>query len=318
MCCIKKIAQNKKRQVLIFSAVGKCKKNDKKLTDILIEFTKEKNIDKYYKIISKKFKNLAKILDKENEINKIIINYLNKFISDGDRDYLISRGEYLTAYLMSLFLNIKFIPAEKLLFFKDENIDYKKTKKRLNYYIKRYKQIVTCGFYGVSNNKIKLLARGGGDITGAIFSKAINAKTYENYTDQDGIKQTNPTIVRNAKTIKKIGMKDCLVLTQCDANVLHCDVCQILEDTDIIVKVKNVLSPNKNYTTVDHKNHRCVFVCYKSMGDFCQIVVKTPSVDKLKKFYDSVNYLSNNYVYICTDKQNLPNFVRQIYLCIEK
>ncbi len=314
---VKKICKNKNRNIFVFSAVGKTNKNDIKLTDLLIEYTK-KHQKKILNKVCKKLNALCKLTNNKQKIDTQIFDFAQKFEFSGDSQYFISRGEYLTAKIMAKYLNLKFIPAEKLIYFKNGNIDYKKINKKLIYYLKKYNKIVTSGFYGVENKKVKLFSRGGGDVSGAVISKAICADIYENYTDQFGIKQVNPNIVKNSNTIKMLSMTDCKIFCECDANVLHKDVCKILLDTKVKIKVKNILSPLKNYTTIDHKNHSCMFVCYKALDDYCQIVVRTDSVDCLKKFYDSINYISKKFVYICTAVKHLRAMIKRIYFCIAK
>ena len=314
---IKNIIKLDDRKVFVFSAIGKINKNDEKLTDILISYTKTKNKNLIIKI-KQKLNYLCNLTGEKININYYINKYIKKFNNDNDSEYFISRGEYLTALIMSKYLNVKFIPAEKLIYLNNGDICYKKIKNKLNYYLKKYKKIVTCGFYGIDNKKIKLFERGGGDISGAIIAHSVNAVCYENFTDQNGIKEVNPQIVKNAKTIKYISFSDCSVFLSCDANVLHKEVCNILKDGDTIIKVKNILSPNKNFTTIDKRSHNCIFVCFKRLNDYCQIVVKTNSMDKLRCFYDSINYISKKYVYICTDVVHVNKMIKQIYFNIVK
>ena len=56
--------KNSKRQVFVFSGIGKSHKGDKKITDLLIEISQNKNVTKNKKIILNKFKKLQKILKK--------------------------------------------------------------------------------------------------------------------------------------------------------------------------------------------------------------------------------------------------------------
>ncbi len=314
---LKKLAKLESRCVFVFSAIGKIENDDEKLTDMLINYTIEKNED-----ILNKIKNKLQYLCKLTNVNTNICYYLKKYKEklekDKDSDYFISRGEYLTSKIISKYLNIKFIPAEDVIYLNNDEPNYEKIQKKLKYYLKKYKKIIIPGFYGIYNNKIKLFARGGGDISGAIIARALCAKCYENYTDQNGIKEVNPNFVKNAKTIKFMSIEDCHLFSSCDAKILHKDVCEILKNTNVVIKVKNIFSPYKNFTTIDHYNHSSSFVCYKTLGDYCQIVVRTNSVDKLKKFYECINYISKKYVYICTDINNAKSMIRQIYSNIAK
>ncbi len=77
-------------------------------------------------------------------------------------DYLVSRGEYLTARLMAEYLGYQFIDAKDLLFFDyDGKIDEEKTAQEITKAFKRYPKMVVPGFYGANPaGKEKLLGRG--------------------------------------------------------------------------------------------------------------------------------------------------------------
>ena len=308
---IKKISKNKNRKILVFSAFGKPFFDDKKLTDILFE----KNIEK-----TKIYLNyLCKLTKIKININMLIDSIYKTFSKNNSIEYLVSRGEYLTCLIMSKYLNIKFIPAEKIIFFDKLNLNYKKINNKIKYYLKKYHQIVVPGFYGINEQgDIKLLSRGGGDVTGAVLAKCTKANVYENYTDTSGIKMVNPSIIKNAKTIQKISYTDAMVMTNCDAKVLHQDVCNILENTNTKTIVKNIYKPNSLSTSIDNHKHSCQFVCFKQVCDYVQIVAKTNSVDCLKKFYDQINYLSFNYVYFCSSGDSYQKLIKGIYKAIEK
>ena len=307
---IKKIAKNKERKILVFSAFGKPFFDSKKLTDVLY--------DKDIKKAKTYLDYLCQIANVKLPTDKYINYIYNMYSKNNNIEYLVSRGEYLTCLVMSKYLKIKFIPAEKVIFFDGEEINYKKISKKIQYYLKKYDQIIIPGFYGVdTSGNIKLFSRGGGDITGGILAKCSGANVYENFTDTSGIKSVNPKILPQAKTINKISYTDALVMTNCDANVLHSDVCKILQDTNTKVEIKNIYNLNSKKTIIDKKNHNCQFVCFKQVGDYVQIVAKIDSVDKVKKFYDQINYLSNQYVYFCSNKFSYKNLIKGIYKSIE-
>lgn len=313
---IKKLSKNKKRKVFVFSAIGKVNSKDIKLTDVLIDICN--NINSFYEF-ENKIKYLCKITNIEINIKYYINKFKNEFKKNKNNDYLISRGEYITALIMSKYLNIKFIPAENIIYFKENKINYKNIQNKLKYYINKYNQIIIPGFYGVDENKkVVLFSRGGSDITGAIISKSYCFNIYENWTDVDGIKQVNPAIIKNTEQIKKISYTDVLVMTTCDANVLHKEVGTILQNTNIITKIKNIKNPKCLPTVIDKHNHRCQFICYKQTGDYVQLVLKIKSLDNIKKHYELINYLTNKYVYICCDKNNYINIIKQLYKALKK
>lgn len=269
---IKNLAKEDCRGVFIFSAIGKERKNDKKITDLLIEYTQE-NANK--KIIINKIKNkFNKLLIKTQlnlNINKKIDKIIKKYEANKDFDYLISRGEYLTAFIMGKYLNIPFVPAEKIIFFKNKKINFKKIKNKINFYLNKYKKMVIPGFYGVNqNNKIKLLSRGGSDVSGAIVARVLSPCIYENWTDVSGIKEVNPKFL-NSHTIAKMSYRQLKVITNCDARVVHGDCANILKKRGVVLKVKNILKPLSPYTEVTDCKTKAFFVCYKQKGDRCVI-----------------------------------------------
>lgn len=317
---IKNLAKNKNRQIFVFSAMGKCDDKDIKLTDLLIDMTKS---EQSFNLGMRKLKNKLKYLCNLAKIKININYYLRKiklnYLKTKNKEYLISRGEYLTSIIMSKYLKIKYVDAKKIIYFKNNEINYQKINEKTQYYLKKYKKFVTSGFYGIDENKkIILFPRGGGDITGAVLSKVTNAKIYENWTDTNGLKMVNPEIVLEGKQIKKISYKDADVMTSCDANVLHNDVCKILGNTKTITKIGNIFCPKVSPTILDNHNHKCNFVCYKKINDYVQVVVKTNSVDILRKFFDLINYINKSYVYLCTDNNNYKKIIRDIYKVIEK
>ncbi|MBR1890708.1 MAG: hypothetical protein IJ817_03390, partial [Clostridia bacterium] len=205
---IQKIAKSKDRCVFVFSAIGKTCFDDKKLTDLLINFYEEKNIEKkfdIYKKIYAKTSFLSKLTENKTEVSR----ELKSIWKSKDKSFVVSRGEYITTKIVSEYLKLPFVPAEKIIFFDNGKLDERKTTRKLNFFLKKHGRFCTCGFYGfdAGQKKVVLFERGGGDITGAIIAKLANAPVYENYTDVCGVKTINPKLIPDAKTIKKISYK---------------------------------------------------------------------------------------------------------------
>lgn len=287
--------QNDDRVIFVFSAIGKLNDKDIKLTDLLIEYDKRykkgKNADLIYDKIIQKFnflQNLTKTkFDIINEIKKSFIKY--KKIKD--KNFLISRGEYFTAKIMSHFLNIKFIPAEKCIFFNKNLLNYKKIQKKLKFYLKKYKKIVIPGFYCLTDNKkIKLFSRGGGDVTGAIIAKALNFSVYENWTDVVGVKEINPNLYKNAKQIEQMSYLDMFLMSCYDAKVIHKDCSKLLKCSNTLLKLKSIYDIYASPTYISSKNVKnCSFVVYKKRKDDYLVLVKCNNcLPIIKKFKDKI------------------------------
>ena len=103
-------------------------------------------------------------------------------------EYIVARGEWFTAHLMAEYLDLPFVDAaDVVVFHHDGNVDMERTAARLKDVMVRKGCFVLPGFYGATvDGQIKLFQRGGGDITGAILARCIDAGLYENWTDVSG------------------------------------------------------------------------------------------------------------------------------------
>lgn len=300
---IKLLSHDDRRQVFVFSAVGKEYDGDQKLTDILIDYCNGKQ--KELSLVKHKLQSLAKRTDVSINLNY----YLKKIKKSKDKNYIISRGEFITTKIISKFLNIKFIPAEKIIYFSKNNIDLIKIENKLKYYIKKYKQICTCGFYGrdEQTKKIVLFERGGGDTTGAVIAKAAGAAIYENYTDISGVKSANPEIVSCPQTIERIGYGDMGVLSQYGGSVLHKSVCDILEKTNIKTKIINIFNLDDKKTVIDKNNYFVQFIGFKKNNKKFEIIIKTKI--KLNNYFKKI---SDFYYFVC-DEDDYKERIRSLH-----
>ena len=267
---IKRISKNPNRRVFVFSAIGRIRKNDKKLTDLLIDYFDKRDYD-LLKKIEKRINYLCNIT-KERICTKKLINEIT---SSNDRNFVVSRGEYVTTKIMSKFLGLKFVPAEKVVMFDGDKVDYNSTEKRIKKYLQKHQKVCTCGYYGYDrrSKKIKLFSRGGGDTTGAILSKILGAKVYENYTDVCGVKEVNPKLFENAKTIKRISYADMETLSSYDCNVLHKSVCEILGGTKIKTKIINLFDIKGEKTEINNCHKKVNFFCFKKNKNKFEILL---------------------------------------------
>lgn len=203
------------RQVIVVSALGKRTSDDDKVTDLLylIYAYLQHHVDwtPLWKRICDRFIQvrdvLALQLPIEDELARIQKQLEDEKITE---DYLVSRGEYLTAQLMAEYLGYQFIDAKDLIFFDyDGKIDQEKTAQEITKAFKRYPKMVVPGFYGANPaGKEKLLGRGGSDITGAILAKMLQAESYENWTDVSGIMMADPRIIDHPKIIEEISFRE--------------------------------------------------------------------------------------------------------------
>ncbi len=305
------------RKIFVFSALGKNGENDIKVTDILInccnDFLQNKNVENYFYLLCKKFNNLKNNTNVNINVEKEIKKYFFELKNNKNVEYFISRGEYLTTKIMARFLKIKFIPAEKLIFFNKDKINYKKISKKTKEYLKKYKTFATCGFYGINQNKkIQLFSRGGGDITGAILSKCVNAQTYENWTDVDGVRDVNPNIVKTNKQLLFLSYDELNFMTKCDANVIHNNCVKILKNCNTQLCIGNIFNLQDKKSVVSNKKSNNNFIIFKRYGKTVVVYIKiNKNFDIAKKL--NLKPLTKNIFYIKTNTTNYKNIIKNIY-----
>ncbi|NYB76100.1 aspartate kinase [Sedimentibacter hydroxybenzoicus DSM 7310] len=244
------------RRFVVVSAPGKRFKEDNKITDLLylthahIKFSVPHA--PIFKIIEDRYNSIKEELhlniDLEKEFRIIKDNLDNKC----DEDYIVSRGEYLSALLLADYLNCDFIDAKDVIFFNyDGSVNNERTKEKLCEALQNSKRAVIPGFYGsYPDGSIKVFSRGGSDITGAIVAAFSGANVYENWTDVSGFLMADPRIVNNPKQIKKITYQELRELSYMGASVLHDEAIFPAREAGIPINIRNTNEPDNPGTII--------------------------------------------------------------------
>lgn len=254
---VKKIILAKEdRKVVVVSALGKRNSGDTKITDLLYILHAHLKYSVPYEdiwsLFSSRFIAVKNELNIEYSIEKdldLLLKELNKNIS---QDYLVSRGEYLTAKLMASYIGYTFVDARDVITFSyDGKIDDAETSEKVMAAFKKYGKIVVPGFYGAyPNQSIKLFSRGGSDVSGAILAKAISAEMYENWTDVSGVLAADPRIVKNPRPIPEITYSELRELSYMGANVLHEETVFPVQESNIPINILNTNEPTNSGTVI--------------------------------------------------------------------
>lgn len=234
-----------KRRVIVTSACGKSNQEDYKVTDLLylIDAHHQYKVryDSLFELIEKKYKQivceLGLSINIEDELAK-----MRQLLEDGClQDEWISKGEYLTAKLLAEYLDAEFVDAaDTILFHYDGTFDEEQMEKVLIPLLHQYKRIVIPGFYGsLPNRQIKVMSRGGSDITGSILASVLNAEIYENWTDVNGFMVADPRIIPSAYTIDTITYHELRGMSYMGANVLHDDAVFPVKQKNIPINIRN-------------------------------------------------------------------------------
>lgn len=256
------IESDSARRFVVVSASGREHKNDNKVTDLLylIEAHIKYSVDYHplFQLIEDRFLTMKRELNLtypiENDLEELK-QRLNKTIST---DYLVSRGEYLTAKLMAEYLGFPFLDAKDIIIFRyNGKIDFDATRLRLKEYIQKHDRFVMPGFYGaLPDGTIKIMSRGGSDITGSILADILDADMYENWTDVSGILMADPRIVSKPKRIDTITYSELRELSYMGASVLHEEAIFPVKEKNIPINILNTNHPEEGGTIILEKDDK--------------------------------------------------------------
>ena len=250
------------RKYVVVSAPGRRFETDNKITDVLyLCYThKEHNLpyDQLLQVVADRYTATAANLH-------IDLNVMGEFdtirknMAEGcSVDYIASRGEYLSAKCLALFMGWDFVDAEGLILFDNKGrLLVEETNEALKAELAKHENAVIPGFYGTfkETGKIKTFSRGGSDITGSLVARAAAADVYENWTDVSGFLMADPRIVKDPKPIHRISYKELRELSYMGASVLHEDAIHPVRIAGIPINIRNTNIPEDPGTiiTAEHE-----------------------------------------------------------------
>ena len=244
------------RRVVVVSAAGKRDKDDHKLTDLLYlchaHLTYGVSCDEIMLAIEKRFAEIRAALGLQFDVEGEMEQLRARLSRDTSVDELVSRGEYYTSRLMAEYLGFRFVDAADCIFFgMDGQIDRDKTDKAIAAALGQYGRILIPGFYGrLPTGKIKVMSRGGSDITGALAAAAVGADVYENWTDVSGILMADPRIVPDPRPIEKVTYAELRELAFMGASVMHEESILPVKEKGIALNIRNTNRPDDPGTLI--------------------------------------------------------------------
>lgn len=249
------ITADPERTVVVVSAAGKRFKEDHKITDLLylcyahLQYGVE--CFSIFEMIESRYRGICNELELSVDIEKELQNIRNQLTKDVKQDWLVSRGEYLSALLLADYLGYEMVDSADWLKFKfDGTVDQEQSYEKLKE-IAEDKCVVIPGFYGVlPDGTVRVLTRGGSDVTGALAAAALDADIYENWTDVSGILMADPRIVDNPNTISRITYNELRELSYMGADVLHEASIFPVREKDIPLNIRNTNDPDNPGTII--------------------------------------------------------------------
>ena len=253
------IQEDPARRIVIVSAAGKRSSSDHKLTDLLYlchaHLTYGVPGDNILQLIQDRFAEIRSDLGLQYDVESDFAALRSRLSRDTTADELVSRGEYFTARLMAEYLDYDFVDAADCVFFGfDGQLDLEKTYAAIKEAAAKGRGIVIPGFYGsLPSGKIRVMSRGGSDISGALAAAAVDADVYENWTDVSGILMADPRIVKDPAPIEYITYSELRELAFMGASVLHEDSVQPVKEKGIPLNIRNTNDPEHPGTMIQDR-----------------------------------------------------------------
>ena len=244
------------RRIVVASAAGKRSSDDHKLTDLLYlchaHLTYGVSCDDIMDTIQKRFAEMRNELGLDYDVEADFAALRARLDRDMSVDELVSRGEYFTSKLLAEYLGFAFVDAADCVFFSmDGQKDKEKTYAAIKEAVDKHGKLVIPGFYGrTPTGRIKVMTRGGSDISGALAAAAAEADVYENWTDVSGILMADPRIVTDPKPIPRITYAELRELAFMGASVLHEESVLPVKEKGIALNIRNTNRPEDAGTMI--------------------------------------------------------------------
>ncbi|MHA7838292.1 MAG: amino acid kinase family protein, partial [bacterium] len=100
------------------------------------------------------------------------------------------------------------------------------------------------------DGEIAVFSRGGSDLTGGEMAYAIDADTYENWTDVSGVLESDPGIIPEARAIPRLTFKEIRLLSSKGFNVFHLDAMLNCRKRKIPIQIRNTNRPSDPGTRI--------------------------------------------------------------------
>ena len=247
------------RRFIVVSAPGKRFDEDIKITDLLLRCYEAAARGELFEadlsIIEYRFREIVAELQLELPLEPEFEALREHLMNNPRRDYVLSRGEYLSARMLSALLGYTFVDPEWCVCFDDAGkLDAAMTRRTMGAALRPLQNAVIAGFYGADMaGNIHTMTRGGSDVTGSLAAAAIQADVYENWTDVSGLLAADPRIVENPRTVKYVSYRELRTLSYMGASVLHTDAVLPVSDLDIPINIRNTDRPQDPGTTIVRK-----------------------------------------------------------------
>ncbi len=263
---------NEKNLVIVVSAMGKTtnllekvvfeylNENSSKCSQHVSEFREyhleilkglfENSTHPIFEKISKLFEKMISFLDVNKSKNHAFV--YDQVVSLGE----IASSTILSAYLSEIGIHNQLLDVRKCIKtdanFRDANVDWDATQKKIQKKVSVNGITITQGFLGseTTNNFTTTLGREGSDYTAAIFAYCLNAASVTIWKDVPGVLNADPRYFSQTILLNHISYREAIELAFYGASVIHPKTLQPLQRKEIPLFVKSFISPTSPGTCV--------------------------------------------------------------------
>ena len=252
------IRADPRRRFIVVSAPGKRNAQDKKITDLLYlcHSLGEQGIDPSapFNVVKERYLGLAEELGVDGAW-EWLRDVQQQITAGADKDWVASRGEYLSARIVAAFLDAEFVDAaEGVRFSADGRFRPSESYARLHARLEAVpagRIAVIPGFYGQdAGGRLRCFSRGGSDVTGAVVARAVHAGVYENWTDVSGMLMADPRLVADPRPIEEVTYREQRELSYMGATVLHDEAVFPVREAGIPIHIRNTNAPDDPGTRI--------------------------------------------------------------------
>lgn len=266
------VAGDERRRFVVVSGPGRSRSDEQKITDHLLNiatsgehFREQRqhiSVSDSRQAVMEKFSSIVEDLDIDGSGILEALEQDLKTDLTGERRtaFLASRGEHYNAKVVAEYFRRSGMEAQVAL---PEEFGFTVSSVYLDAKVQpeAYDHIATLrgapgvtvvpGFYGVtSEGHIAVFSRGGSDLTGGEIAYAIDADTYENWTDVDGVFEVDPRVIGDARAIPRLTFKEIRLLSSKGFNVFHVDAMLNCKKRKIPINIRNTNRPAEPGTLI--------------------------------------------------------------------
>lgn len=250
------VAADPARRILVASAPGKRFEADEKVTDLLLRCydaaAVQGDFEPALSQVEARYREIVDGLGLDFPLDREIDVLRTHLRRDPSRGFVVSRGEYLNARILSEYLGFTFVDPEWCVCFDEAGqLNLPMTRRAMSAALRPLQRAVIAGFYGADmDGRVFTLSRGGSDVTGSLAAAAVQADLYENWTDVSGLLAADPRIVNDPMTVPFVSYRELRTLSYMGASVLHTDAVLPVSDLDIPINIRNTDRPEDPGTTI--------------------------------------------------------------------